>query len=54
MVQATQRPTDIAKQQALAAVGQGYLLRMYTDLFTSLSVVRKESRSSVQGLLSGV
>ena len=43
VLQVTERPTEVAKQQALAAVGQGYLLRMYSDLFTSLSMVRVRS-----------
>jgi glutamate 5-kinase len=34
------RPNDLAKKQALAAVGQGALLRLYTDLCASLSMVR--------------
>lgn len=34
-----ERPTDLAKKQALAAVGQGALLRLYTDLFSTLSLV---------------
>lgn len=36
-----ERPTDLAKKQALAAVGQGALLRLYNDLFSSLSLVRR-------------
>lgn len=31
------RPTTIAKKQAVAAVGQGRLIRIYDDLFTSLN-----------------
>lgn len=36
----TERPAELAKKQALAAVGQGALLRLYHDLFSSLSLVR--------------
>ena len=35
-----ERPDELAKKQALAAVGQGALLRLYNDLFSSLSLVR--------------
>ena len=32
-----QRPTTIAEKQAVAAVGQGRLMRLYDDLFSSLN-----------------
>lgn len=32
----TRRPTEIAALQALAAVGQGYLMRLYDDFFSAL------------------
>ncbi|WP_017327580.1 glutamate 5-kinase [Synechococcus sp. PCC 7336] len=32
-----QRPTTIAEKQAIAAVGQGRLMRLYDDLFSSLN-----------------
>jgi glutamate 5-kinase len=35
-----QRPPELAKRQALAAIGQGALMRIYTDFFAALSVVR--------------
>jgi glutamate 5-kinase len=33
------RPTTLAHKQALAAIGQGALLRMYTDLFSAVHLV---------------
>ncbi|MGK7905660.1 MAG: glutamate 5-kinase [Synechococcus sp.] len=33
----TQRPTTIAEKQAVAAVGQGRLMRLYDDMFSSLN-----------------
>lgn len=38
-----QRPAALAQKQALAAIGQGALLRMWTDLFASLHMVRRRS-----------
>ncbi|MFS8814359.1 glutamate 5-kinase, partial [Synechococcus sp. R60.4] len=32
-----QRPTAIAEKQAVAAVGQGRLIRLYDDLFSALN-----------------
>ncbi|MFQ3614406.1 MAG: hypothetical protein SNJ68_11935, partial [Cyanobacteriota bacterium] len=32
-----QRPTTIAEKQAVAAVGQGRLMRLYDDLFSALN-----------------
>ena len=34
------RPTELAKKQALAAVGQVHLMRYYDDLFSALGLVR--------------
>jgi glutamate 5-kinase len=33
-------PKEVAKRQALAAIGQGALMRVYTDFFSVLSIVR--------------
>lgn len=33
------RPTELAKKQALAAVGQVHLMRYYDDLFSALGLV---------------
>jgi hypothetical protein len=35
-----QRPEQLATRQALAAIGQGALMRVWTDFFSALSVVR--------------
>ena len=35
-----ERPEELATRQALAAIGQGALMRAYTDFFAALSIVR--------------
>lgn len=35
-----ERPAALATRQALAAIGQGSLMRLYTDFFAALSTVR--------------
>lgn len=35
----TERPEAVSKRQALAAIGQGALMRVYTDFFNALSLV---------------
>lgn len=35
-----QKPTELAKKQALAAVGQVHLMRFYEDLLSALNLVR--------------
>jgi hypothetical protein len=34
------KPTSIAQRQALAAIGQGHLMRFYEDFFAALDLVR--------------
>lgn len=34
------RPSELAKKQALAAVGQVHLMRYYDDLFSACGLVR--------------
>lgn len=40
----SERPAALATRQALAAIGQGALMRMYTDFFAALSMVRSTSQ----------
>jgi hypothetical protein len=40
----TTRPTKIAQKQALAAVGQGHLMRYYEDFFQALGLVSRAGR----------
>jgi glutamate 5-kinase len=42
------RPTEIAKKQALAAVGQVHLMRYYEDLFSACGLVSDLSSSLKQ------
>lgn len=39
------RPSSLAKKQALAAIGQLRLMRMYDDLFATLSCVCAQARA---------
>ena len=41
----SERPEAVSKRQALAAIGQGALMRVYTDFFNALSLVRSRERA---------
>eukprot|EP00892_Ulva_mutabilis_P004327 jgi/Ulvmu1/2266/UM013_0113.1 len=47
-----ERPTELAKKQALAAVGQGALMRLYSDLFSTLSLTAAQVLVTAESLSS--